>query len=170
MTDAFAQWRDQVLATAKRLDEIDYFRLLGCTPEASPADVRRAFRQLANGYHPDRFVGQDETLCVALEAIYRRVTEAYAILRDPKERAAYSAGLDQGLTRYDPDQSHQALQQSQDAQLPGATAEGRRHYERAQTALARGDRYSAQEEVRMALLFEPSEPAFLNLAKDLQGS
>jgi DnaJ-class molecular chaperone len=170
MTDAFAQWREQVLATAQRLDEIDYFRLLGCAPDAGPADLRKAFRQLANNYHPDRFVGQDEGLCRALEAIYRRITEAYAVLRDPADRSAYRAGLDQGLTRYDPDQSQQALQQSQNAQQPGSSAEGRRHYERAQSALARGDRFGAQEEIRMALLFEPSEPAFLNLAKDLQGS
>ena len=170
MSDAFAQWRHQVLATALRLDDIDYFQLLGCQTQASPAEIRRAFRQLATSYHPDRFRGHDDTLYQALEKIYRRITEAYAVLRDPTDRKAYSAGLKNGLKRFDRDQAQQALHQRAQEQEPGTTDQGRRHFKRAQAALTRGDRYSAKEEIRMALLFEPKEPSFLNMAKDLQGS
>lgn len=170
MSDAFAQWRQQVLATAQRLDDIDYFRLLGCHDQSSPAEIRSAFRQLATNYHPDRFRGQDDRLYQALEKIYRRITEAYAVLRDPADRKAYSAGLKNGLKRFDRDQAQQALNQTKQEKEPGQTDQGRRHFKRALAALNRSDRYSAQEEIRMALLFEPNEPGFLKLAKELQGS
>ena len=170
MSDAFAQWRQQVLATAHRLDDIDYFRLLGSSEQSSPAEIRSAFRQLATSYHPDRFRDQDKELYQALEKIYRRITEAYAVLRDPADRKAYSAGLKNGLKRFDRAQAQQALNQTQQENEPGKTDQGRRHFKRALAALNRSDRYSAQEEIRMALLFEPNEPGFLNLAKELQGS
>lgn len=170
MSDAFAQWRQQVLTTAQRLDDIDYFRLLGCNDQSSPAEIRSAFRQLATNYHPDRFRGQDDSLYQALEKIYRRITEAYAVLRDPADRKAYHAGLKNGLKRFDRDQAQQALNQTKQEKEPGKTDQGRRHFKRALAALNRSDRYSAQEEIRMALLFEPNEPGFLNLAKELQGS
>ena len=170
MSDAFTQWRQQVLTTAQRLDDIDYFRLLGCHDQSSPAEIRSAFRQLATNYHPDRFRDQDDSLYQALEKIYRRITEAYAVLRDPSDRVAYSAGLQNGFKRFDRDQAHQALKQTKKSREPGKTDQGRRHYKRATAALSRGDRYSAQEEIRLALLFEPNEPGFLNLAQELQGS
>jgi DnaJ-class molecular chaperone len=170
MTDAFDQWRSQVINTAERLDEIDYFRLLGCGADAKPAAIRQAFRQLASSYHPDGFAGSDdEALQGALSRIYRRLTEAYAVLRNPSDRAAYQAGLNQGQTRFDPDRSARAKRHAQAAAKPGQTERGRRHYESATLAIAQSDRYTARAEIRMALLHEPTEPAFLALAKELQG-
>ena len=52
MSSEWARWREQVLDTAARLDEIDYFRLLGCPPDPSPATLRTCFRRLATSYHP----------------------------------------------------------------------------------------------------------------------
>ena len=170
MSDAFKQWRTQVLSTADRLDELDYFRLLGCNANSDPASVRSAFRQLASSYHPDRFAGEDdEALCAALSKIYRRLTEAYAVLRSPRDRAAYQAGLSQGLVRFDPEASAHAQRQAKQQADPGQTENGKLHYRRATLAMAQGDRYNARAEIRMALLHEPAEPAFLALAKELQG-
>ncbi len=171
MSDAFAQWREQVIATAARLDEIDYFRLLGCNATSQPADIRQAFRQLAAAYHPDRFAGgADDALEDALSQIYRRLTEAYAVLRRPADRAAYQAGLAEGVIRFDPERSVQAQRKARAKASPGQTEVGKKHYQRARLALAQGDRYNARSEIRMALLHEPNEPSFLALAKDLQGS
>jgi DnaJ-class molecular chaperone len=170
MTEAFDEWRAQVISTADRLDEIDYFRLLGCSANAKPAALRQAFRQLASSYHPDGFVGAgDEVLQSALSRIYRRLTEAYAVLRNPSDRAAYQAGLSLGLTRFDPDRSVHAKRQAQAAARPGQTEKGRRHYKHATLAMAQGNRYGARAEIRLALLHEPAEPTFLALAKELEG-
>jgi DnaJ-class molecular chaperone len=167
MSEPFDRWRSQVLATAKRLDEFDYFSLLGCAQTVSPADLRHAFRGLAQSYHPDALASDDEELRAAVEAIYRRLTEAYAVLRQPSQRQAYIAGLGQGLTRYDPDKSQAALKRSRAEQAPGQSENGRLHFQRAQRAAALGDHFSAAEEMRLALLYEPNEPGFISFAQKL---
>ena len=59
-----------------------YYRTLGISRGASPAVVKRAFRTRAKQTHPD--TGGDE-------AAFRQVTQAYEVLRDRKQRAAYDA-------------------------------------------------------------------------------
>lgn len=63
----------------------DHYAVLGLTPEANAAEVRKAFRTLSRRHHPD--LGGDA------EA-YRAVTVAYTVLSDPKRRSAYDAGRD----------------------------------------------------------------------------
>jgi molecular chaperone DnaJ len=60
----------------------DYYVVLGLTREASEADVKRAFRELARKHHPD--VGPED----GGEA-FREINEAYAVLSDREARARY---------------------------------------------------------------------------------
>ncbi|MEC7140339.1 MAG: hypothetical protein VXX01_03300, partial [Pseudomonadota bacterium] len=85
------------------------------------------------------------------------------------DREAYSAGLSQGFVRFDRARAHELLERARQTVEPGPTEAGRRHYQQACNARDRNDRYTAREEIRMALLFEPSEPQFLILAEQLKG-
>ena len=60
----------------------DYYVVLGLTKDASEADVKRAFRELARKHHPD--VNPHD----GGEA-FREINEAYAVLSDPDARARY---------------------------------------------------------------------------------
>ena len=60
----------------------DYYALLGVAAGADEAELRRAWRQLASQYHPDR-AGASAT------AMFQRLAAAYAVLSDPLARAAY---------------------------------------------------------------------------------
>jgi molecular chaperone DnaJ len=60
----------------------DYYLVLGLTREASEADVKRAFRELARKHHPD--VNPTD----GGEA-FREINEAYAVLSDPEARQRY---------------------------------------------------------------------------------
>ncbi|HEY0945008.1 MAG TPA: DnaJ C-terminal domain-containing protein [Opitutaceae bacterium] len=65
----------------------DYYALLGVAPDAGEKAIRDAFRELALKYHPDR------SREPGAEAKFREIAEAYAVLSDPRKRAAYdSAG------------------------------------------------------------------------------
>lgn len=63
---------------------MDLYALLGLEPQASVADIRRAYRRLARRYHPGINPGDR-----AAEALFRRISEAYEILVDPVRRQQY---------------------------------------------------------------------------------
>lgn len=66
-----------------------HYELLGLTPQASPVDLRQAFRALSKRYHPDTTQLPAEQ---ASEA-FARLRQAYAVLADPASRHAYDAEL-----------------------------------------------------------------------------
>jgi hypothetical protein len=63
----------------------DYYKLLGVLPTATTEEIKKAYRQLALKYHPDRNPGDKNS-----EAFFKKVTEAYTILSDPEERESYN--------------------------------------------------------------------------------
>jgi curved DNA-binding protein len=63
----------------------DYYAALGVERTASAADIKKAYRRLAQKYHPD--VSKEP----GAEARFKEVAEAYATLKDPEKRAAYDA-------------------------------------------------------------------------------
>jgi curved DNA-binding protein len=61
----------------------DYYETIGVPRDASPDDIKRAYRRLARKYHPDVSKEKDA------EERFKEVGEAYEVLRDPEKRAAY---------------------------------------------------------------------------------
>ena len=62
----------------------DYYDILGVSPDASADDLKKAFRQLAMKYHPDRNPDNKEA-----EAKFKEINEAYSCLSDTQKRAHY---------------------------------------------------------------------------------
>jgi molecular chaperone DnaJ len=61
-----------------------YYDLLGVSPQASSAEIKRAFRKKANQHHPDKNPGD-----AASEKKFKEVNEAYEVLSDEQKRQAY---------------------------------------------------------------------------------
>ena len=61
----------------------DYYDVLGVSRDASPEEIKKAFRKLAFQYHPDR--NSDD----GAEAKFKEINEAYEVLSDQDKRAAY---------------------------------------------------------------------------------
>jgi molecular chaperone DnaJ len=67
------------MATAER----DFYQVLGVERNASDADIKRAFRKLAQQWHPD--VNTDP----AAHERFKEINEAYQVLSDPERRSRY---------------------------------------------------------------------------------
>ena len=71
---------------------IDHYKVLGIPRTAPPAVVKRAYREAAKRFHPDR----NGSLYAA--DVFRAAHQAYEILSDPDRRAGY----DEKLAHYRP--------------------------------------------------------------------
>lgn len=62
----------------------DYYAILGVSPVSTKDEIRKAYRQLAMKYHPDRNQGD-----VSAAERFKEIAEAYSVLSDDGKRAAY---------------------------------------------------------------------------------
>ncbi|MBC7982117.1 DnaJ domain-containing protein [Candidatus Parcubacteria bacterium] len=70
----------------------DYYKTLGVDKNASPEEIKKAFRKLALEHHPDKTGGKDEK--------FKEINEAYTVLSDKSKKEQYdrfgSAGPSMG--------------------------------------------------------------------------
>lgn len=69
--------------------EHDYYEVLGVARDASAKDIKKAFRALAQKYHPDNNPGD-----TTAEGRFKDVNQAYEVLSDPKVRTEYDQARD----------------------------------------------------------------------------
>jgi molecular chaperone DnaJ len=71
----------------------DYYERLGVSKNADADTIKKAYRKRAMQYHPDRNNSPDA------EQQFKRVTEAYEVLRDPEQRQLYDRFGEAGVKR-----------------------------------------------------------------------
>ena len=69
----------------------DFYKVLGVDRDASPDQIKKAYRKLAKKFHPDT---SDEENA---EERFKEIAEAYSVLSDPQKKTAYDNPMPQGF-------------------------------------------------------------------------
>lgn len=86
--------RREIMDAFEGLSTRTHFEVLGLPRSANEADVKDAYFRLARRFHPDVHHGASlGDLRDALEAVFRRLGDAYDTLRDSRKRADYEMRL-----------------------------------------------------------------------------
>jgi curved DNA-binding protein len=59
---------------------MDYYSILGVNRNATPEEIRKAYKKQSMQHHPDRGGNEEK---------FKRINEAYSILKDPQKRQQY---------------------------------------------------------------------------------
>ena len=66
----------------------DYYEVLGVSKEATPEEIRKAYKKLAIKWHPDKHVDDKKEA----EEKFKEIAEAYSVLSDPDKKKEYDTG------------------------------------------------------------------------------
>lgn len=64
----------------------DFYSILGISKNATAEEIKRAYRQQALQWHPDKHTGEAKK---SAEEKFKKVNQAYEVLRDPQKRQMY---------------------------------------------------------------------------------
>ena len=86
---------DEILQELEDDDDLEYYTLLNINKDATPEQIRSAYRKLCRLYHPDRHHDSHKQQTAA--NFFKRIQEAYRILSDPRTKALYDRNGKKGL-------------------------------------------------------------------------
>jgi len=75
------------------MSQKDYYEVLGVSRTADDSEIKKAYRQKAIQYHPDKNPGD-----AAAEEAFKEVSEAFEVLSDPQKRQIYDQYGHDGLS------------------------------------------------------------------------
>ena len=158
----------QVVALAKIIDQLDYYKILRLQPSASVDQIRKAYHQQSRVFHPDRYYHMpDSEFKQAVYLISKRVTDAYVTLRNSKKRGFYDQQLAKSngkQIRYT-EESAKAQKQAK-VEETGKTEQGRRLFRQGMQEYKSKNYNAAERTFKMALAYEPENELFRKMAKE----
>lgn len=162
----------EIEALARIMDELDYYQLLSVDPQATSAEIRKAYHSSSRSFHPDANRQLPKALRETCGQISKRITEAYCVLRDSRRRKAYDAKRDANddasTLRIQIAEARNAHVEARKSECRGATAQGRQFHAKAEADMKRGNFAGAIQNLQMALTFEPANAGFKALVADLR--
>ena len=173
--------RVEVETIATIVEEMDYYRMLRLKPGAPLPEVERAFAEQSQRYHPDRFYGvRDPKLLRTVTTVFKKIAEAYQVLKDPELKRMYDKKL--GVKLGSPTSSGSmasvrvdkaSLEKERDqSEVDGAVSDqrARKYYELALIARTNEDWNGVVMNIQFAMNYEKDNPvlrAELERAREL---
>ena len=157
----------EVETLAAVLDQLDYYGVLKLQQTATPAEIKAAYYRESRAYHPDRYAALPSAeLKEMIGKIYRRVNEAYTVLRDDRKRVKYLADVTGPerekklrFTEADEAQVKEGEKKKIEEQM-GQTPNGRKLYATALLEIQAQRWDAAQRALKSALMYEPQNARF----------
>jgi DnaJ-class molecular chaperone len=165
----------EVETLAQVLDQLDYYGVLKLAQGAGAAEVKAAYYRESRAYHPDRFAAVDDAaLKELIGRIYRRINEAYTVLRDDRKRVRYLAdvtGPDRARKLRFTEVEESAVVVEQKKKLEeqfGQTPNGRKFYATATLEMKAGRWDAAERALKSGLMYEPANAKFKETLAQVQ--
>lgn len=92
-------------AWAESLEQLNHYDVLRIPMSADATEIQKAFHDLSLRCHPDRFVEEGEDVTRAATAVFKKLVEAYNVLRRPALRTRY----DEELKKLSAERRHEAV-------------------------------------------------------------
>ncbi len=174
-THDLEKWRTFYNEVKQRLEAQptqNYYAILSVPDDAPHHVLVTAFDALSLRYHPDRY-HQFQTerwgkaLHEKLVALYKTMTEAYAVLSDRRTRARYQTALENGEIRITLEESKAETGPRSIEEL-ATSSSAKRFLRLAQTDIAKNDLISAAQNLNFALSMEPQNAAIAEYLARLQ--
>jgi len=166
------QYHPQIKQLAAQIDQMDYFQILNLAQTATHADIKKSYFAQSRSLHPDRFYHlADEALKKAIHKIYKRVTEAYVILKNAENRAKYTAGINgperASRLRFNQQAEAEIKKEKEDAREICTTPKGRQMWRLVEADMHAEKWDAAFRNIQTIALFEPGNQALKNLKEEI---
>ncbi len=156
----WAAFRDQVGRLHATLDRATHYEVLGILRTAPPQEITLAFHNAAIAFHPDRFTRLGEPdLRRMIYDIFKRMSKAYTVLADPRQRAAY----DQSLSGAAPAAGEPPSSHPERARTP----QGRKFLDMAERSIQQRKYRAARLQLAIAMQMEPGNQLLQQMIRDV---
>jgi curved DNA-binding protein CbpA len=162
------EWLARIQRAFDALGKADYYAVLGVARDADAEGIRQAYYNRARQLHPDRLIGAPEPGRSQAGSIYKRVSEAYQTLSDPRLRELYDESLGKGETRLTI--SNRLTLKPRKADWFLHTETGKKHYWAAREALDAGNVPMARLNAQIAMRHEGELEQLVALMEEIDGA
>jgi curved DNA-binding protein CbpA len=150
------------------IEKFNYYELLDIERAATADDVKKAYHAATKRYHPDKhFNDEDVSLKDMTKAIYKRIVEAYMVLKGSQTRKEY----DEQLGAYKEEKeirlkdASDVVQKKDRSEIIFKSSQSRKFFELGMTSFSIGKLNAAKINFQLALKAEPDN---LHIKKKLK--
>jgi len=166
------QYWPQLIQLAVTIDGLDYFQILNLAQDADVAQIRASYYGMARALHPDKFYQiQNPELRASVGKIYKRVVEAYSVLKDDARRKRYLMDITgserQAKLRYSEQSETEVVREQRQKARVATTPQGEKLYQAAQADSQASRWDQAYRNLQTALMFEPANETLIALRDEV---